>query len=100
MGYKPSRFQGDVDDNLICPLCSCVLKEPLQVNRFKTYSSRNKKNSSKTKSIYLRIFKIFFLPISVRSAKIYFVRLAYRSGSEDTPPAQWIHVESQSIPTN
>lgn len=31
MGYDLCRFQGDVDEELICPVCSGVLEEPLQV---------------------------------------------------------------------
>ncbi|XP_063412847.1 E3 ubiquitin-protein ligase NRDP1-like [Mytilus trossulus] len=30
MGYEVNRFQGDVDEELICPICSSVLEEPLQ----------------------------------------------------------------------
>lgn len=30
MGYELARFEGDVDEELICPICSCVLEEPLQ----------------------------------------------------------------------
>lgn len=32
MGYDLTRFQGDVDEELICPICSGVLEEPLQVS--------------------------------------------------------------------
>lgn len=31
MGYDVARFQGDVDEDLICPICSGVLEEPVQV---------------------------------------------------------------------
>ena len=31
MGYELNRFQGDVDEELLCPICSGVLEEPLQV---------------------------------------------------------------------
>ncbi|XP_005097536.1 E3 ubiquitin-protein ligase NRDP1 [Aplysia californica] len=30
MGYDLTRFEGDVDEELICPICSGVLEEPLQ----------------------------------------------------------------------
>ncbi|XP_060535331.1 E3 ubiquitin-protein ligase NRDP1 [Cylas formicarius] len=30
MGFELNRFQGDVDEELICPICSGVLEEPLQ----------------------------------------------------------------------
>ncbi|XP_060592312.1 E3 ubiquitin-protein ligase NRDP1-like [Ruditapes philippinarum] len=30
MGYEVHRFEGDVDEELICPICSGVLEEPLQ----------------------------------------------------------------------
>jgi E3 ubiquitin-protein ligase NRDP1 len=33
MGYDVVRFRGDVDEELICPICSGVLEEPLQVSR-------------------------------------------------------------------
>ncbi|GFR03934.1 e3 ubiquitin-protein ligase NRDP1 [Trichonephila clavata] len=29
MGYDIARFQGEVDEELICPICSSVLEEPL-----------------------------------------------------------------------
>lgn len=32
MGYDLARFQGDVDEELICPICSGVLEDPLQVS--------------------------------------------------------------------
>lgn len=31
MGFDLTRFQGEVDEELICPICSGVLEEPLQV---------------------------------------------------------------------
>jgi len=31
MGYDLNRFEGNVDDELICPICSFVLEEPVQV---------------------------------------------------------------------
>ena len=31
MGYELNRFEGDVDEELVCPICSGVLEEPLQV---------------------------------------------------------------------
>jgi len=30
MGYEINRFEGEVDEELICPICSGVLEEPLQ----------------------------------------------------------------------
>lgn len=33
MGYDVTRFQGDVDEDLICPICSGVLEEPVQVSQ-------------------------------------------------------------------
>ncbi|KAJ6641347.1 E3 ubiquitin-protein ligase NRDP1 [Pseudolycoriella hygida] len=30
MGYELTRFQGEVDEELICPICSGVLEEPVQ----------------------------------------------------------------------
>lgn len=32
MGYDITRFQGEVDEELICPICSGVLEEPLHVS--------------------------------------------------------------------
>lgn len=34
MGYELTRFQGEVDEELICPICSGVLEEPVQVSVF------------------------------------------------------------------
>lgn len=34
MGYDLHRFQGEVDEELTCPICSGVLEEPLQVRNF------------------------------------------------------------------
>lgn len=31
MGFELERFQGDVDEELVCPICSGVLEDPLQV---------------------------------------------------------------------
>lgn len=30
MGYELTRFQGNVDEELVCPICAGVLEEPLQ----------------------------------------------------------------------
>ncbi|RMB90374.1 hypothetical protein DUI87_33260 [Hirundo rustica rustica] len=32
MGYDVARFQGDVDEDLICPICSGVLEEPCSLD--------------------------------------------------------------------
>ena len=32
MGIDLNRFQGDVDEELLCPICSGVLENPLQVS--------------------------------------------------------------------
>lgn len=32
MGFELDRFQGDVDEELVCPICSGVLEDPLQVS--------------------------------------------------------------------
>lgn len=34
MGFDVNRFHGDVDEELLCPICSAVLDEPVQVNVF------------------------------------------------------------------
>jgi hypothetical protein len=33
MGFDLNRFEGDVDEELICPICSQVLEEPVQVSK-------------------------------------------------------------------
>ncbi len=30
MGFEVARFNGEVDEELICPICSAVLEDPLQ----------------------------------------------------------------------
>lgn len=42
MGFEIKRFQGDVDEELICPICSGVLEDPLQVNNSKMSAKYNK----------------------------------------------------------
>jgi len=32
MGYEVTRFEGDVDEELLCPICSGVLEDPVQVS--------------------------------------------------------------------
>ena len=34
MGFDVNRFQGPVDEELICPICSGVLQDPVQVILF------------------------------------------------------------------
>lgn len=34
MGFELNRFQGEVDEELVCPICSGVLEDPLQVCMF------------------------------------------------------------------
>lgn len=43
MGYDLHRFQGEVDEELTCPICSGVLEEPLQVS-LKIKNVAKKKN--------------------------------------------------------
>jgi hypothetical protein len=31
MGYDLNRFDGNVDEELICPICSYILEDPVQV---------------------------------------------------------------------
>lgn len=31
MGFEVHRFQGEVDEELLCPICSGVLEDPVQV---------------------------------------------------------------------
>lgn len=32
MGFDLVRFHGDVDEELVCPICSGVLEDPVQVS--------------------------------------------------------------------
>lgn len=32
MGYEVTRFQGEVDEDLLCPICGGVLEEPVQAS--------------------------------------------------------------------
>lgn len=31
MGYDLNRFEGEVDEELLCPICSFILEDPVQV---------------------------------------------------------------------
>jgi len=31
MGYDIARFEGEIDEELLCPICSSVLEDPVQV---------------------------------------------------------------------
>lgn len=31
MGFEVGRFKGEVDEELLCPVCSGVLEDPVQV---------------------------------------------------------------------
>lgn len=42
MGYEINRFQGEVDEELICPICSAVLEDPLQVSFLWYYGNGSK----------------------------------------------------------
>jgi len=33
MGYEIARFEGEVDEELLCPICSGVLEDPVQVDQ-------------------------------------------------------------------
>lgn len=39
MGFELDRFQGDVDEELVCPICSGVLEDPLQVTFFSLFEA-------------------------------------------------------------
>jgi E3 ubiquitin-protein ligase NRDP1 len=32
MGFDTNRFEGEVDEELVCPICSFILEDPVQVN--------------------------------------------------------------------
>ena len=34
MGFDTARFNGEVDEELICPICTGVLEDPVQVALF------------------------------------------------------------------
>lgn len=34
MGFEVTRFKGEVDEELVCPICLGVLEEPVQVIDF------------------------------------------------------------------
>ncbi len=51
MGYEANRFQGDVDEELICPICSGVLEEPSQVEEFFLESSSVSYNMYNAKEV-------------------------------------------------
>ena len=34
MGYEITRFEGEVDEELLCPICSGVLEDPVQVSGY------------------------------------------------------------------
>jgi hypothetical protein len=38
MGFEVNRFQGEVDEELVCPICSGVLEDPLQVGKMEGIS--------------------------------------------------------------
>lgn len=41
MGFDVSRFQGDVDEELVCPICSGVLEDPVQVGLSRVFDPEN-----------------------------------------------------------
>lgn len=40
MGFEIQRFLGEVDEELLCPICSSVLEEPVQVMQFNVITPR------------------------------------------------------------
>ena len=62
MGYEVTRFHGDVDEELLCPICSGVLEEPLQVR----WSNRVTRPSTGL-SIYLYVYLTTTLQHSYRT---------------------------------
>jgi hypothetical protein len=45
MGFEVNRFQGEVDEELVCPICSGVLEDPLQVRKSKRTKSHCREHS-------------------------------------------------------
>lgn len=82
MGYEIKRFQGDVDEELICPICSGVLEDPLQVcDCLPSKYSINK--SQRHKIVRCNCF------CRRPYVSTHFVARALRSGSAASPPAPW-----------
>lgn len=46
MGFDVNRFQGTVDEELICPICSGVLEDPVQVDDCDLFSFDYRMNRS------------------------------------------------------
>ena len=42
MGYGLNRFEGEVGEELLCPICSFILEDPVQVRRL-NYLLKSKK---------------------------------------------------------
>lgn len=82
MGYDIKRFEGDVDEELICPICSGVLEDPLQVCGLYDESLDNAAVFCYwlEKNVILWMFRRPL--VSTR-----FVAPASRSGSAASPPA-------------
>ena len=41
MGYDLNRFENNVDEELICPICSFILEDPVQVCLFEFNEKKN-----------------------------------------------------------
>ncbi len=104
MGYELTRFQGEVDEELICPICSGVLEEPVQVRLFLLYFffklifffdclrfailCRNDTYVDRLSVVlYLYLFNILLIYRQL-FVNMRFVALALRSGYRDSPPAR------------
>lgn len=59
MGFDLTRFQGEVDEELLCPICSEVLEEPLQVSYVPPYLLHFSLNSCNTHKNKTRICRYF-----------------------------------------
>lgn len=78
MGYDVTRFQGEVDEDLLCPICSGVLEEPVQAGPCSAYLSSFLWNVSHV--------SLCFRPHTVNMHSVMRVSL---SGSPSSRSAQW-----------
>ena len=76
MGYDVSRFEGSVDEELICPICSAVLEDPRLAPEYEKYFipkniSNRKKYLSQQKIFESSELNLFYLDVNM-----HFVRIA------------------------
>ena len=88
MGIEINRFQGDVDEELICVICSGVLDNPLHV-----YFISEQQGATLLLCLYFpfakRGYLIFcaFSPFRHQTASMLFAQFAFTNGSVASPHA-------------